>query len=490
MKSPVPHAVVAVLLGLAGLTVAASAADVPAKGKADVEVVPNGPIHEAFAQPQALPLDPPPLIDKKPPEPLDEKMPDEKPDLEGVQWIGGYWAYMPDDKDYVWVSGVWRVPPPDRQWVHGYWQENKDKWQRVRGYWAAYSPTATKQELTYLPAPPALKAETPGERPDASSVFIPGAWTWTDATRTYAWEPGSWVAAQPGWTWVSPRYSWTPAGYTPAGGYWDYDPAKRGVVFAPVRVPVTVLRRPGYSYLPTQAVLPSNVARYIPSDPGVSRFTFKDPRFTNFASVPGVTRLRPAQRTELATLYGDLLRAGLARKPLEGRLAGVPRTTVVREPYNLPRPRPRVNVNLPRHPRNYGVPSRAIVRDPARRTRPIHRLTSKPGVKTPRASRKPGSKRVTRPSTRKKPTSRAKPGLRHRPKKPGTTGKRPKKGSGRAGKKPGGKGKSAGKGKKGGKKPGKKPGGKKKGGKGKKGGKKPGGKKKGGKGKKGGKKKK
>ena len=135
------------LLGLAVLAVHAAAADddAPPKAVAGVRAIPNGPVHEAFAQPVRLPTTPPPVVDEVPPEPLDEQIPDEKPDLDGVQWIPGYWDYFPPEKDYIWVSGIWRVPPPDRQWVPGYWNEDKGKSQRVRGYWATYDPDADEQ---------------------------------------------------------------------------------------------------------------------------------------------------------------------------------------------------------------------------------------------------------------------------------------------------------------------------------------------------------
>src|SRR5262245_40869295 len=77
----------------------------PAVPQQGVEVLARGPIHEAFATPTADPA-PTKSVPKKPPAPLDEMPPDEKPDG-NVTWIGGYWAWDEDRKEFIWVSGTW-----------------------------------------------------------------------------------------------------------------------------------------------------------------------------------------------------------------------------------------------------------------------------------------------------------------------------------------------------------------------------------------------
>src|SRR5262249_51114624 len=65
-----------------------------------LEVQARGPIHEAFATPTSDPK-PTPAIAKKPPAPVEEMPPEEKPDGD-VVWIGGYWALDDDRNDFLW----------------------------------------------------------------------------------------------------------------------------------------------------------------------------------------------------------------------------------------------------------------------------------------------------------------------------------------------------------------------------------------------------
>src|SRR5947209_794952 len=80
-----------------------------------IEVLARGPVHEAFASPTADP-EPTRSVPKRPPGPLDEMPPQEKPEGE-VIWISGYWAWDDDRADFIWVSGTWRTPPPGKEWV-------------------------------------------------------------------------------------------------------------------------------------------------------------------------------------------------------------------------------------------------------------------------------------------------------------------------------------------------------------------------------------
>src|SRR5262249_19543854 len=156
----------------------APAAEPPAVPKG-VEVLARGPIHEAFATPTTEPQ-PTAAVSKKPPKAIDELPPEEKPEGK-VAWIGGYWAWDDDRKDFLWVSGIWRAPPPGKKWVAGYWRESGEQWQWVPGFWTvADEQKAESQDITYLPKPPASPATAPpGKPPESDSFYVPGHWVWT-----------------------------------------------------------------------------------------------------------------------------------------------------------------------------------------------------------------------------------------------------------------------------------------------------------------------
>src|SRR5438270_31607 len=82
---------------------------------ADIEIQTRGPVHEAFAQPFDLKPEPGPAVPKEPPAPIPEVPPEERPQGDNVQWIGGYWAWDADRGDFMWVSGTFRNPPAGRQ---------------------------------------------------------------------------------------------------------------------------------------------------------------------------------------------------------------------------------------------------------------------------------------------------------------------------------------------------------------------------------------
>jgi hypothetical protein len=219
----------------------------PQKG---VEVLTRGPVHEAFATPTDEPQ-PTTAVSKKPPAPLEEMPPEQKPEGNSI-WIGGYWAWDEDRNDYLWVSGIWRTPPPNKRWVAGYWREDGDKNQWVPGFWAEAQKEAEKHDVTYLPKPPEAPATADaGAPPAADSFFVPGQYVWTG--ERYAWRAGYWGKVQPGYVWVPAHFRWTPYGYIYIGGYWDVAVAQRGVLYAPVVIDPTVVTV-GYVYTPTYVV--------------------------------------------------------------------------------------------------------------------------------------------------------------------------------------------------------------------------------------------
>lgn len=214
-----------------------------------VEVMARGPIHEAFASLTGEPVPSRP-VPKKPPAPIEELPPAEKPEGQ-VVWIGGYWAWDDERSDYLWVSGVWRKSPPGKQWVAGYWREDGDRWQWVPGFWTAEA-RGDDQKVTYLPEPPkAPQIAAPGKPPGEDSFYVPGSWVWTGDR--YFWRAGYWARMQPGYVWVPDHFRWTPSGYVFIPGYWDLALKNRGILYAPVIIRPSVVTV-GFTYTPAYAV--------------------------------------------------------------------------------------------------------------------------------------------------------------------------------------------------------------------------------------------
>jgi hypothetical protein len=215
----------------------------------DTEVLTRGPVHEAYADPGVTPSEGSPIIQKQPPDPINELPPDQKPEGDNVIWVPGYWTWDEDRNDYIWLSGFWRVPPPDRTWVPGSWRQVDDGYQWTPGFWAA----AAQDNLQYLPEPPApLEAAPSTPAPSADSIFTPGVWVYRD--NRYLWRPGAWITYRPGWLWVPAHYVWTPVGWVFIDGYWDYPLRLRGLLFAPVYFAGRPWLRPNWYYTPTYVV--------------------------------------------------------------------------------------------------------------------------------------------------------------------------------------------------------------------------------------------
>jgi hypothetical protein len=150
----------------------ASAQDQPKGGQEGVVVQERGPIHEAFAQPLARMPEPMPIVPKKPPQPVPELPPDQKPQGVNVQWIPGYWSWDLEKKDFIWVSGFWRDPPPGRNWVAGHWVEANGGWQYVNGFWAGNN---QQQPPQILPQPPASIDNGPSVPQSGDNVTTAGS---------------------------------------------------------------------------------------------------------------------------------------------------------------------------------------------------------------------------------------------------------------------------------------------------------------------------
>jgi len=220
--------------------------DAPPEG---VEVQTRGPVHEAFAEASMTQGAPGPVVNRPPPEPIEEVPPEQKPDGDNVSWIPGYWTWDEEATDFLWVSGLWREEPPGRDWVPGEWHKVEGGYQRISGFWAPEG----QEEMEYLPPPPESLDRGPAvPPPDDASTYIPGSWLFQ--TTRYVWRPGYWVAHRPGWVWSPECYKWTPAGYLHVAGYWDRPLAERGLLFAPVRISRAVYSRRDFVYRPAHVI--------------------------------------------------------------------------------------------------------------------------------------------------------------------------------------------------------------------------------------------
>lgn len=217
-----------------------------------VEVQARGPVHEAFATPLSEPQ-PTAVIPRKPPAPIEELAPEERPEGDAI-WIGGYWAWDDDRRDFLWVSGCWRVKPAGKEWVAGYWRETgretAQQWQWVSGFWTTVQDDRP-QNVTYFPQPPATPQVAPPPPQAADEFYVPGYWAWHGDR--YVWRAGYSARVRPGYVFVASHYQWTPSGYVFIPGYWDYAIAQRGLLYAPVVIDPVVVG-PTFVYTPRYAV--------------------------------------------------------------------------------------------------------------------------------------------------------------------------------------------------------------------------------------------
>jgi hypothetical protein len=221
-----------------------------------IQVLTQGPVHEAFAEPVVYDPQPGPVIPKQPPAPIEELPPEEKPEGDDVQWVPGYWAWDDNRNDFLWISGIWRAVPPERQWVPGYWNQADQGFQWVPGVWAPLDQPGQPQAgtLQYLPTPPAsIEAGPNVPAPSDNVTWASGCWYW--AENRYIWRPGYWVPVQPNWLWVPAHYGWTPGGSLFIDGYWDRPLASRGQMFAPIYFQRPVYARSNFVYSPSVGIV-------------------------------------------------------------------------------------------------------------------------------------------------------------------------------------------------------------------------------------------
>lgn len=234
--------------GLA-VAVALCVALVPGQSQAQVRVLDDGPIHEAFVPPvtgvTALEA-----IAKEPPPPIVEKVP-AKCDPEAI-WIQGYFAYNEEIDDFNYVGGCWRKPPRGLVWVDGFWQEFPEGWVWIRGFWSP-KPAA---ELVYTDeAPPDPLDEDPPVSPGANYFWLAGYFEWKPSG--YVRYSGRWMEMDPDLILVPATNIWRPEGYASLRAYWDWPIDKRGCTYQSIYIEPAA--RVSYVYEPVVIVEPAVV---------------------------------------------------------------------------------------------------------------------------------------------------------------------------------------------------------------------------------------
>ena len=200
--------------------------DAGAAAPAGAEVLAQGPVHEAFANPVDMNPQPGPIVAKRPPDPVEEIPPEQQPEGDNIVWIPGYWAWDDDRTNFLWVSGVLRNAPPGQTWVPGYWSEVNGGYQWTPGFWTA----AAKEEVQYLLA--AAIARNASYSVAGRELLLDSRLLGVPRSLRLA-RPGYWTACRPNWIWNPAHYSWTPGGFVFIDGYWDYAIARCAAACSP-----------------------------------------------------------------------------------------------------------------------------------------------------------------------------------------------------------------------------------------------------------------
>lgn len=244
-----PSALLAQVIEKPALAVPDNQAEAVPAGQDAMQVLEQGPVHEAFAEPVVLEATEGIVVDRAPPDVINELPPEVRPEGNNVEWISGYWMWSDLKKDFVWVSGVWRDIPPGRRWVPGHWTQVAQGFQWVPGFWAGEQ----AQEINLLPTPPeTLEAGPNSAAPGDNYFWVPGSWIWQISD--YVWRPGYWYVGQPNWVWVPDHYCYTGGGAYFVNGYWDYPLASRGLLYAPVYWSRPIYNNPGWYYRPRSVI--------------------------------------------------------------------------------------------------------------------------------------------------------------------------------------------------------------------------------------------
>ena len=213
-----------------------------------VESVDYGPVHEAYLTPirGAIILD---AISKTPPQPLNERKPAQAEN--GTEWIEGYWAYVPEESDFVWVSGVWRRPPKGQEWIPGEWKRFDEGFVWLNGFWASKPLEGLNAHEERPPAP----LEEAVQDPDGDDYFwMPGYWEWSGSD--YKWVSGEWEQFDDEWVYIPAHYEWRPNGYMLIDGYWDWPIDQVGQAYANV-----IVTDANVVYTPTETIEPLTIVK-------------------------------------------------------------------------------------------------------------------------------------------------------------------------------------------------------------------------------------
>ncbi|MCA9164100.1 MAG: YXWGXW repeat-containing protein, partial [Planctomycetales bacterium] len=237
----------------------------PGVGYENIDVLTRGPLHEAFAEQFTDEPTAGLIVNRQPPEPIDEVPPDYRPEGANVEWIPGYWGWDVENEDFIWITGIWRDVPPRQRFIPGYWTRVDNGWQWISGFWTLEQTS----QLEYLPYPPEAVDSAPSSEPPTTDHFwVPGQWSYVN--QQYRWRAGYWSVGYDDWVWIPDRYVWTPYGCVFRPGYWDYVLTSRGTVFCPIRPRVVTA---GFRFQPTYVV-----------DTGVSLLVnlFVQPRYHHY----------------------------------------------------------------------------------------------------------------------------------------------------------------------------------------------------------------
>ena len=250
----------------------------------EMDVLTRGPLHEGFAIPVHFGTDAKLIVDRQPPEMIQEFAPSHRPQG-NVEWIPGYWSWDNDLKDFIWISGIWRDAPPERRWIPGYWQPTSAKsfaW--MSGFW--YPTDAQNIELH--PAPPVQKMVAPqGNAPSDNHFWVPG--NWQPENGKYVWHDGFWSRHEEGHVWIPMQNTPSADGFVHVPGYWDYPIDERGTIFAPVQFKSDLAQAASIEYTPDVAVPADNLQYHLFADPRRNSYMFGnyyDPSYANQGILP------------------------------------------------------------------------------------------------------------------------------------------------------------------------------------------------------------
>lgn len=181
------------------------------------------PIHEAFVLPNRG-LAPQELVNRAPPAPIAENPPPQ-PFPQAI-WIPGYWFWLNERQDFIWICGVWRLPPPERIWAPGHWKEIENGWTYICGAWLT-DPARAPWIFSAAP-PPSPQNEPTSEPPSNGYFWFPGYWELNSSTNAFQWLGGSWQKFTPKWVIEPAHWVWRQEGFLFVPTYWDWVLDERG----------------------------------------------------------------------------------------------------------------------------------------------------------------------------------------------------------------------------------------------------------------------